>query len=147
MVRASLGSHCARLTWHRDESFNSITGLNGSGKSNILDSICFVLGITNMTTVRAQNLQVWLNRRCACDCIVTMEHRTSFISAVKPVLRRLASRSYSITETRKSRLLRSRNMQPSVSPGRSCWEARRNTSSTATERSNRPSRTSFSLCS
>lgn len=43
----------------RDESFNSITGLNGSGKSNILDSICFVLGITNMTTVRAQNLQVY----------------------------------------------------------------------------------------
>ncbi|KAK0371982.1 RecF/RecN/SMC N terminal domain-containing protein [Colletotrichum limetticola] len=41
-----------------DESFNSITGLNGSGKSNILDAICFVLGITNMTTVRAQNLQV-----------------------------------------------------------------------------------------
>ena len=46
------------LTVDRDESFNSITGLNGSGKSNILDSICFVLGITNMTTVRAQNLQV-----------------------------------------------------------------------------------------
>lgn len=44
----------------RDESFNSITGLNGSGKSNILDSICFVLGITNMSTVRAQNLQVRL---------------------------------------------------------------------------------------
>jgi structural maintenance of chromosome 2 len=42
----------------RDESFNSITGLNGSGKSNILDSICFVLGITNMSTVRAQNLTV-----------------------------------------------------------------------------------------
>jgi AAA15 family ATPase/GTPase len=41
----------------RDESFNSITGLNGSGKSNILDAICFVLGITNMSTVRAQNLQ------------------------------------------------------------------------------------------
>ncbi len=35
-----------------DEAFNSITGLNGSGKSNILDSICFVLGITNMSTVR-----------------------------------------------------------------------------------------------
>lgn len=43
---------------YRDEAFNSITGLNGSGKSNILDAICFVLGITNMTTVRAQNLQV-----------------------------------------------------------------------------------------
>ena len=41
-----------------DETFNSITGLNGSGKSNILDAICFVLGITNMSTVRAQNLQV-----------------------------------------------------------------------------------------
>ena len=41
-----------------DESFNSITGLNGSGKSNILDAICFVLGITSMTTVRAQNIQV-----------------------------------------------------------------------------------------
>lgn len=27
-----------------DSSFNAITGLNGSGKSNILDSICFVLG-------------------------------------------------------------------------------------------------------
>jgi hypothetical protein len=24
-----------------DDSFNSITGLNGSGKSNILDAICF----------------------------------------------------------------------------------------------------------
>jgi len=46
----------------RDESFNSITGLNGSGKSNILDSICFVLGITNMSTVRAQNLQVRITR-------------------------------------------------------------------------------------
>jgi len=44
----------------RDDSFNSITGLNGSGKSNILDAICFVLGITNMSTVRAQNLQVCL---------------------------------------------------------------------------------------
>lgn len=41
-----------------DESFNSITGLNGSGKSNILDAICFVLGITSMTTVRATNIQV-----------------------------------------------------------------------------------------
>ncbi|GAA5853552.1 hypothetical protein JCM8547_002503 [Rhodosporidiobolus lusitaniae] len=39
-----------------DPSFNAITGLNGSGKSNILDSICFVLGITNLTTVRASNL-------------------------------------------------------------------------------------------
>ena len=30
--------------------------MNGSGKSNILDSICFVLGITNLSQVRAGNL-------------------------------------------------------------------------------------------
>lgn len=47
----------------RDQSFNSITGLNGSGKSNILDAICFVLGITNMSTVRAQNLQDLIYKR------------------------------------------------------------------------------------
>ncbi|KAL8796425.1 MAG: hypothetical protein Q9195_001332 [Heterodermia aff. obscurata] len=46
-----------------DESFNSITGLNGSGKSNILDAICFVLGITSMTTVRAQNIQDLIYKR------------------------------------------------------------------------------------
>lgn len=54
---------CLILTSGRDESFNSITGLNGSGKSNILDAICFVLGITNMTTVRAQNLQDLIYKR------------------------------------------------------------------------------------
>ena len=38
-----------------DPFFNAITGLNGSGKSNILDSICFVLGITNLSQVRASS--------------------------------------------------------------------------------------------
>nr|WJN25082.1 condensin complex subunit [Tranzscheliella williamsii] len=46
-----------------DASFNAITGLNGSGKSNILDSICFVLGITNLTAVRANNLQDLIYKR------------------------------------------------------------------------------------
>ena len=32
-----------------DPEFNAITGLNGSGKSNILDAICFVLGISNLS--------------------------------------------------------------------------------------------------
>lgn len=40
-----------------DSSFNAITGLNGSGKSNILDAICFVLGISNLSQVRVNNLQ------------------------------------------------------------------------------------------
>lgn len=39
-----------------DLEFNAITGLNGSGKSNILDAICFVLGITNLVQV----INVWL---------------------------------------------------------------------------------------
>lgn len=34
-----------------DPQFNAITGLNGSGKSNILDAICFVLGISNLSQV------------------------------------------------------------------------------------------------
>jgi len=38
-----------------DPLFNAITGLNGSGKSNILDSICFVLGISNLTHVRTRS--------------------------------------------------------------------------------------------
>ena len=34
-----------------DPLFNAITGLNGSGKSNILDGICFLLGISNLSQV------------------------------------------------------------------------------------------------
>lgn len=32
---------------------NSITGLNGSGKSNVLNATCFVLGITNKPIIQA----------------------------------------------------------------------------------------------
>ena len=39
-----------------DPKFNAITGLNGSGKSNILDAICFVLGIDNLKT---SNKSLW----------------------------------------------------------------------------------------
>lgn len=46
-----------------DPQFNAITGLNGSGKSNILDAICFVLGITSMSTVRATNIQDLIYKR------------------------------------------------------------------------------------
>lgn len=40
-----------------DPEFNAITGLNGSGKSNILDAICFTLGISTMNTIRAASIQ------------------------------------------------------------------------------------------
>lgn len=35
-----------------DPQFSSITGLNGSGKSNILDAILFVLGLSHFQLVR-----------------------------------------------------------------------------------------------
>ncbi|KAJ1549924.1 Structural maintenance of chromosomes protein 2, partial [Cladochytrium tenue] len=47
--------------WH--PQFNAITGLNGSGKSNILDAICFVLGITTLSSVRANNLSDLVYKR------------------------------------------------------------------------------------
>ena len=40
-----------------DQEFNAITGLNGSGKSNVLDAICFVLGNSQLGTMRAEKLQ------------------------------------------------------------------------------------------
>ena len=39
-----------------DQSFNAITGLNGSGKSNILDSILFVLGLNKFKLARVNSL-------------------------------------------------------------------------------------------
>ncbi|CAG8514249.1 5838_t:CDS:10 [Acaulospora colombiana] len=45
-----------------DPEFNAITGLNGSGKSNILDAICFVLGITNMNQATS-NMQELIYKR------------------------------------------------------------------------------------
>ncbi|KAI0749775.1 RecF/RecN/SMC [Daedaleopsis nitida] len=46
-----------------DPSFNAITGLNGSGKSNILDAICFVLGLTYMASMHAQSQQDLIYKR------------------------------------------------------------------------------------
>nr|CDS25301.1 structural maintenance of chromosomes protein 2 [Hymenolepis microstoma] len=58
MVIDGFKSYCQRTEIRDfDLQFNAITGLNGSGKSNILDAICFLLGITNLSHVRAANLQ------------------------------------------------------------------------------------------
>lgn len=40
-----------------DKNFTAITGLNGSGKSNTLDAICFCLGLTRYKLARATKLQ------------------------------------------------------------------------------------------
>eukprot|EP00792_Barthelona_sp_PAP020_P008578 TRINITY_DN3228_c2_g1_i3.p1 TRINITY_DN3228_c2_g1~~TRINITY_DN3228_c2_g1_i3.p1 ORF type:complete len:364 (+),score=112.81 TRINITY_DN3228_c2_g1_i3:44-1135(+) len=40
-----------------DRSFNAITGFNGTGKSNVLDAICFVLGLTSLKNIRVGSLQ------------------------------------------------------------------------------------------
>ncbi|KAI1239788.1 hypothetical protein IHE44_0011220 [Lamprotornis superbus] len=58
IVLEGFKSYAQRIEIHDfDPLFNASTGLNGSGKSNILDSICFVLGISNLSQVRASNLQ------------------------------------------------------------------------------------------
>ncbi len=76
-----------------DESFNSITGLNGSGKSNILDAICFVLGITSMSTVRAQNIQAsfpFMLREVLRQQLNQILPRTSSTNAAKRALQKPA---------------------------------------------------------
>jgi len=40
-----------------DSQFNAITGLNGSGKSNILDAICFALGMSELQYIRVHSQQ------------------------------------------------------------------------------------------
>ncbi|KAH9386653.1 structural maintenance of chromosome 2 [Nematocida major] len=40
-----------------DKSFTAITGLNGTGKSNILDAICFVLGVDTPRLLRSGSMR------------------------------------------------------------------------------------------
>ena len=61
-----------------DPGFNAITGLNGSGKSNILDSLCFVMGIKNLSAVSRQSRC----RRRVCSCIQQQEQLLSSGAAV-----------------------------------------------------------------
>jgi structural maintenance of chromosome 2 len=60
-------SYGSRVTFdHMDTRFNAITGPNGSGKSNLFDSICFVLGITKMSQVRADNMDDLIYKHGGC---------------------------------------------------------------------------------
>ena len=64
-----------------DPQFNAITGLNGSGKSNILDAICFLLGITNLSQVVTRDLWFgeWFCRPFGTvgQCLVALQVRAS----------------------------------------------------------------------
>ena len=91
-----------------DPQFNAITGLNGSGKSNILDSICFVLGISNLQRVR--NARAWSQQQGTMGnhAIYTSRCeptacRSSYTSRARPVLPRHRCPSSSTTRTRPSR--------------------------------------------
>lgn len=54
-----------------DRTFNAITGMNGSGKSNVLDGILFVLGLEGTKVLRADSMKELVNvhRR---ECRVTL---------------------------------------------------------------------------
>ena len=85
-----------------DPSFNAITGLNGSGKSNILDAICFVLGLTNMSSVRRSNTfhsvyNLFFSLRCGRRI-----NRISFISVVRLALQKPQSPLSLTTRTGKT---------------------------------------------
>lgn len=49
-----------------DSHFNALTGLNGSGKSNVLDGICFALGLTTLSHVRLLLIGAILCEGLAC---------------------------------------------------------------------------------
>ncbi|XP_073977324.1 structural maintenance of chromosomes 2 isoform X3 [Rhodnius prolixus] len=62
-----------------DPEFNAITGLNGTGKSNILDSICFVLGISNLSHIALGGK----NRYMINGSTVTSKFINDFFSSIQ----------------------------------------------------------------
>ncbi|AFN82442.1 chromosome segregation protein [Encephalitozoon romaleae SJ-2008] len=56
-----------------DKSFNAITGMNGSGKSNVLDGILFALGLESTKALRASNIGELVNtnrRECRVSLVL-----------------------------------------------------------------------------
>jgi len=80
-----------------DPSFNAITGLNGSGKSNILDAICFALGLTDVKQVRNSLLVAVLFSDTTSSSFAYRTSRSLFTSVDKPVLPKPVSLSCSTT--------------------------------------------------
>lgn len=67
-------SYAQRVTLSNfDPGFNAITGLNGSGKSNILDSLCFVMGIKNLSAVSGLLGQIRQNIACITAAACSMQ--------------------------------------------------------------------------
>lgn len=50
-------SFANKIVFPFPSGFNVICGANGSGKSNVVDSLCFVLGIRSAKTIRAEKLE------------------------------------------------------------------------------------------
>lgn len=46
-----------------DPAFNAITGLNGTGKSNIFDGLCFVMGFRPGEQLRVQSMEELIHKR------------------------------------------------------------------------------------
>ncbi|KAH9635451.1 hypothetical protein HF086_003205 [Spodoptera exigua] len=63
-----------------DPEFNAITGLNGTGKSNILDAICFVLGISNLTNagITKATVSITFDNRNKDQCPIGLENNDEF---------------------------------------------------------------------
>ncbi|VDP07592.1 unnamed protein product [Schistosoma margrebowiei] len=73
-----------------DPQFNAITGLNGSGKSNILDAICFLLGITSLSHIlslleEAASTKLYENKKEAA--LKTIERKDSKLREIDRKLR------------------------------------------------------------
>lgn len=54
-----------------DKSYNAVTGLNGSGKSNVIDAIVFALGLESKKILRTNTLKELINVHRK-DCRVTL---------------------------------------------------------------------------
>jgi hypothetical protein len=87
-----------------DPFFNAITGLNGSGKSNILDAICFVLGIRyvrpSVSGVRAHQRAVGV----ACAVLRHNSHNLPVGAIARCAVRAAARRHAAASAVQRLRL-------------------------------------------